>query len=147
MNHTTITVKNNTVTINGKRARRIYTGGSRPCFIGSGVIVKLNDQHWLFSHLRQSSRELRIWKQLIEPRDRKYFVAPIAGQIRGNGWIAQRIIKFRRGRRPLWAYRLIGDILRKYGIHDVVEDGDGKIYPVNWAMTLDGQPIIYDWGW
>jgi len=140
-----VVLKNGQVFIDGKPAKRIHTNGSRQCLVRKGIIVKLNDG------LRQSSRELRLWN-IIEPKDRKYFVPPISGQIRGKGWIAQRIIKFKRGRRPNWTYYFVENLMRKYGIQDLLGDyfldgDDEKIISANWGITESGQPIIFDYGW
>jgi len=142
-----IIVTDHGVTINGKTAKRIHTGSSRRCFVGDGIIVKLNDDHCLFKWMRQSSRELRIWEH-IENKDRKYFQKPIAGQIRGNGWIAQRLIHFKRGRKPKWAWQLAERLSDKYGILLDCRERDGSfVSSVNWGITEDGKFKIYDWGY
>ena len=146
MNHVTIVVENHIVTINGKRAKRFYTLGSRLCYVSDGIIVKLNDEGAL-QHLHQSSRELRIWEHIINDGDKRYFQKPIAGQIRGNGWIAQRFVKFRRGRKPGWAWKLAEKLSDKYGILKDCRESDGSfVYGFNWGITEDGQFVIYDWG-
>lgn len=142
-----ITVTYDGVFVNGKRAKSVYSTGSRKCYAANGIIVKLNDSGCL-SYLRQSSRELRIWQQRIEPQDRKYFERPIAGQIMGRGWIAQRIIKFRRGRKPRWAWELAERLSDKYGILRDCREIDGSFaFSVNWGIREDGRFVCYDWGY
>jgi hypothetical protein len=142
-----ISVSPDGVFVNGKRARRLQAASSRKCYIADGIIVKLNDSD-CFTQMRQSSRELRIWQQLIEPCDKKYFARPIAGQIRGNGWIAERIIKFRRGRKPQWAWKLAEYLADKYGILRDCRERDGSFaYSTNWGIRDDGRFVCYDWGY
>jgi hypothetical protein len=90
-----IRVSNRAVFVNGKRIPRIYGFSSRKIFIGEGVVVKLDGDDG-FSCDRQCAREMSKWKSMCK-EDRKYFVKPIAS---GRGWIAQKKIKFRKGRRP-----------------------------------------------
>ncbi len=133
-----IQVMHGWVYINGKKARKLVTGGSREVFEGEGIIVKLDDEIW-----HQSSSEKKRWKG-ISSKDRQYFQEPIAT---GRGWIAQRKIRFRRGRRPRWAYRLIGELAKKYNIEDFMNwDWETEFPHFNWCMREDGTPVIYDWG-
>jgi len=137
-----INVLGNSVLINRKKAKRLYTQGARECFVGNGIIVKLNDKLY-----RQSSTELRRWRN-IDSKDRKYFARPIVGQIMGNGWIAQKIIKFRRGRRSKHSKQVAEALFRKYGIRDLFDtDGSFLDYPVNWGVRKNGSVVIYDWGY
>lgn len=133
------------VFINGKRATRLQTDGSRECFVSGNVIVKLNDSEMFY----QSNAELRKWK-VIEPRDKQYFVPPISGKIaRKNGWIAQRIIKFKCGRRKYASHQVIKAIARKYNLKDFesMENKNGTLLPCNWGILPTGQPVIFDWGY
>jgi len=135
-----IEIHGKVVTINGTRARKIWTGGDRDCYVARDIIVKKLGR---YSWMDQSAREWHIW-QRIEKRDRKYFAAPIA---HGRGWIAQRVVKFKRGRRPRAAWELAERLARKYGIlNDCFEtDGSFDLW-VNWGVREDGRVVIFDWG-
>lgn len=132
--------------VNGKRAKKIWTGSARRCFVANGVIIKVSQNYDTF---KQSNTEIRIWKNVIEDHDKKYFAKPIDWAMNKNGgWIAQRIIKFKRGRRPLAAWKFVENIAERYGImNDCFCSVDGFCMSANWGIRQNGRPVIYDWGY
>lgn len=135
-----IVITNNAVFVNGKRARRIYTSGSRKRLVANNIIIKLNDEHY-----RQSSTELRKWK-IITRKDRCCFAKPIVGKIRGNGWIAEKLIKFKKGRRTKQAWKEAEKLAQKYNIKDCLTDGKLTL-AINWGVDKHNNVIWYDYGY
>lgn len=135
-----ISISKSQVIINGRRATRIDRGSGRRVYRCGKVVVKLNDE------LRQSSNELRKWRDVIEDKDKKFFVPPLCGQIRGNGWIAVPRIKFRRGRYPSWAHDLAYRLAIKYGL-ELYTHHDDDMPAMNWCVDVRGRFWIYDYGY
>lgn len=138
-------IRNGIVFVNNIRAKKIYTGSARSCFIYKKIIIKVSDCNQDF--YRQSNHELDVWKY-IEKSDRRFFQCIIAGKKNKNGgWVAQRLIKFKRGRRPLSAWRKVASIAHKYKILNDCIDRNVFWCSINWGVRKNGIPVIYDWGY
>lgn len=126
--------------INGIKAKRKYTGGERSIYIADGFILKVDPEGTIY---HQCNVEAYLWnKVILDPCDRKHFVPLIAW---GDGWVAQKFVKFKRGRRPTWTWKLIESLMLKYNITDAIWNGEMDV-PCNWGILQDGTPVIYDWG-
>lgn len=102
-------------------------------FIGE-YVLKIDRKDEYVDHCE---KEVLFYKNEIEKDDKKYFQPPIK---HGKHWIVQKKIKFKRGKRPKWAYEIIYKLEKKYGKWDFTNSG-------NWGIKEDdGQPILFDYG-
>jgi len=130
------------VSINNYPARMYdveYTMGemNRYCWLSSdGILVKFNDRV-----LRQSEKEIRIWKSL-DDEDVQYFPRVLDWEEGRNGWIAEKfeIIRHRK-KLSLSNQRILFYIADKYKISDIYYGLKN-----NYGIREDGSLIIYDFG-
>jgi hypothetical protein len=135
------------VFINGHRVKQQRRNmSSRALFVFGDIIVKLEDKQTY--GLRQSSKELKLWVKIC-PRDKKYFAKLIGGNLDCKiPWVAQRVIRFRRGPRPRWAWWKVEELAKRYDILRECRERDGCFTGTfNWGITEKGKLVIYDWGY
>ena len=138
-----IKVKKAGVYLNGQKIKLSDFGGVRLKYMDQNIIIKFDREARLgVSNRRQSTNEINIWFE-IEKEDRKYFAKPIAYS-RKHGYIAQKRIRFKKGRPTNKAREIIRDISKKYRIKDV--ECGGAFGKWNWGMRANGTPVIFDWG-
>ena len=144
-----------TVVCNGSK---LYEAGkdehefcsTRRIFLYRGHIIKF-EHDW---HVNQAEAELEIWKSVL-PEDRKYFVPIVAhGETDGYSWVAQKFIQFKK----LLKYdsqmaehiKKIEEICDRYNIGNDIfhtfSNDNLLVFPCNWGVNFDNQPLIYDWG-
>lgn len=119
---------------------------SRATFIG-----EVDDEEYIFKldcHDRQSTAEIKFYKTLPN-HHLQYFVPLVAGteQTDTSDWpgvVVQRFEEFdewRSNMEMLEAWQTIHPVLAHYGL-----DSDIGFRGDNWAC-LNGEPVVYDWGW
>jgi len=139
-----IKVKKDGVYLNGQKIKLGGFGGVRLKYMDQDIIIKFDREAWDGIPNRcQSTKEINIWFSRIKKEDRKYFAKPIAYS-RKHGYIAQKRIRFKKGRPTNKAREIIRDISKKYRIKDV--ECGGAFGKWNWGMRANGTPVIFDWG-
>jgi len=110
---------------------------NRYCWLSSnGILVKFNDRI-----LRQSEKEIRIWKSL-DDEDVQYFPRVLDWEEGRNGWIAEKFEIIRhREKLSLANQRILFYIADKYKISDIHYGLKN-----NYGIREDGSLIIYDFG-
>ena len=121
--------------IGNTRLHKISSNGTRIMFKYGTKIIKVDSENTPYGNLyNQCRNEVKLYKKL-DKCDKKYFCRPIK---HGRKWVIQDIIKFKKGRRPKWAFDLVESLFFKYKLHDFHEE--------NWGIKENGQPIIFDYG-
>jgi hypothetical protein len=122
--------------IDGDYVKNTPSPESRTIFKHKGLIVKFDSKFFRGYSSSQCNTEVKMWNEIIEDEDRKYFQPIVAS---GKNWIAQEIIQFHPDIFNSEAWKIIKLIAKKYDLIDIQENK-------NWGMRLDGSPIIYDYG-
>ena len=143
----TVEYKPLSVTLNGEKLYRRYIDCSRMLFVGKDYVVKLEDEDdYYFSQCR---REFDMWRNLIEQKDRRYFVEILQyGRLKKYDYIVQRkfpYLRFVPSPDSIWKYKeswdsVICKMKEKYDLNDLSEDT-----PSNWTLYR-GSPLIIDYG-
>ena len=110
---------------------------NRYCWLSSdGILVKFNDRV-----LRQSEKEIRIWKSL-DSKDVQYFPKVLDWEEGRYGWIAEKfeIIRHRK-KLSLSNQRILFYLADKYKISDIYYGLKN-----NYGIRGCGSLIIYDFG-
>jgi hypothetical protein len=128
------------VLVDGRRARRISTWGTRFIYVTRNVVVKVaacrEDREWVCPfNVGQNKKEARR----IRTHGGPHLPRLLASHPDGH-WIA--VQRFRYMRNTPWVsrdtYRVIDQLANKLRLRDVSRDH-------NWAMHR-GRPVIYDLG-
>jgi len=133
MKKITVTFDSKRPKING-RITNPYSGNQnnsgRHVYVNREFVLKVDDRG--FSH-----DDLSVW-EIIEPKDRKYFVPILAQGYTDDedAWSIQPYIKL-NWNQTQEAEEIVDELIQKYNLHDCHDE--------NWAMHK-GHPIIFDYG-
>jgi hypothetical protein len=128
--------ENVVASIDGEIIKNIPSPESRIIFKIKNMIIKFDARYWRGYSDSQCLTEVKMWNEVIEEQDKKYF-QPIIDS--GINWIAQELIEFSPLPFNRDAWKIIQAIAKKYHLVDIDPTK-------NWGMRLDGTPVIYDYG-
>jgi hypothetical protein len=131
------------IIINGQDAILKRCNSTRRIFFSvcGAYVLKLEDEEYANrSYFLQCKNENKLWNKKITHEDKKYFAPTLLYKhTKEYDYVVQPRFVFRK-RTSRKYFLKINELCAKYGLGDLGDVG------LNWRVTVDGIPIIHDYG-